>query len=100
MQTPILVQGGQSLVSAHPVGAVAGPVIDGQFTQGQALTPTIAATAPPGRPVRAFAPAPCTAPAEKIPMPRPMPKAESSCSYEDFQRAVEWVRTHPSESAE
>jgi len=47
IQTPVLVQGGQSVLGAHPVGAVAGPVTEGQFLH--APTPSVAPTAPPMR---------------------------------------------------
>ena len=76
VSTPILVQGGSSMVSAHPIGTVAGPVTDGQFTQGPALTPSIVTTQAPVRVTpRMVQPAGCTPsqPAEKIPPPRMAP---------------------------
>jgi hypothetical protein len=89
--TPILVQGGNGMLSAHPMGASAGPVVGGQFEQGAALTPTVISQAPPVRVTPRMAAPPCSTPepAERLPMPKraapptpPAPPCSAECTLE------------------
>ena len=64
--TPVLVQGGSSLVGAHPIGTVAGPVVQGEYQH---------APAAPAVPVVPRQPTPATQPAFQRMQPIMVPAA-------------------------